>query len=178
VQPRPAIGITAAKPPPRGVRQAALVGQRSRAKPTVIDTAYDVNTHQAALLAANVQHVSTFFHANRDLILPKGKQNEAWSPYIEFNLAKRYNLGARAVYDAESRLVYLAGHYDDGGDYERLTNVPNTLLDSLEGKVLAELQHLCIGTRFEGVATWTQVGSLGLLWRSLDANFKKTGSPI
>lgn len=76
------------------------------AVPKVVNVRYSAALHKDALLAANVQAVSTFFHANEAGILPKGKQSRLWSPYIEFNLAKKYNLGARAVFDVVDKKIF------------------------------------------------------------------------
>ena len=143
----------------------------------MVEVAYVADTHRAALIAAKVQAVSTFFHANEAKILPKGIQSRKWSPYIEFNMASSHGLGARAVFDVVDKKIFLVGHYDDGGNYELLTNVPAEVTDSFTDKAMTQLKYLCVGTQFESLAEWTTAGNLSLLWRSLDGNFKRTGDP-
>jgi hypothetical protein len=155
--------------------QAAAAAARP---PAVVNVQYSAALHKEALLAANVQAVSTFFHANEAGILPKGKQSRVWSPYIEFNLARKYDLGARAVFDVVDQKIFLAGHYDDGGDYELLTDVPAEVTASLTGKALTELKNLCIGTKLESVAKWTTADNMGLLIRSMAGNFQMHGNPL
>lgn len=163
-------------------KMRASVAQR-RVRPSVVqcvgivDVDFSKGTHEAALLEAKVQTTTTCYHVNRDNILPKGLQSPNWSPYIELNLPAKYNLGARAIYDVEDRKVFLAGHYDDGGDYELLKGVSAEVFTYLNRIVARQLANECTGSKLQHVADWTvQSGEdPGLLIRSMGANFKKHG---